>query len=64
MAKAEPVTAYSPFIETRLTRLEVSSSTLQDDIKEIKRNLRWLMGLVFGINTTIISLLAKGFNIV
>jgi hypothetical protein len=64
MNDAEVVTSYNLLVEARLTKVEVNSTAMAEDVKEIKRNLRWLMGLVFSINTTIIGLLAKGFNIV
>jgi len=64
MIDAEVVNNYNLLVESRLTKVEVNSTSMADDIKEIKRNVRWLMGLVFSINTTIIGLLAKGFNII
>lgn len=64
MTDAEIMTNYNLLVESRLTKVEVNSTSMTEDIKEIKRNLRWLMGLVFSINTTIIGLLAKGFNFV
>ena len=64
MTEVEAMNNYNLLVEARLTKVEVNSTSMADDIKEIKRNLRWLMGLVFSINTTIIGLLAKGFNIV
>ncbi len=64
MTEVEVMNNYNLLVESRLTKVEVNSTAMADDIKEIKRNLRWLMGLVFSINTTIIGLLAKGFNIV
>ena len=64
MNDAEVVTSYNLLVEARLTKVEVNSTAMAEDVKEIKRNLRWLMGLVFSINTTIKGLLAKGFNIV
>ncbi len=64
MTDADIVTNYNLLVESRLTKVEVNSTAMADDIKEIKRNLRWLMGMVFSINTTIIGMLAKGFNIV
>ncbi len=51
-------------LEARLTKLETGAENLNDDIKEIKKTLRWAVGLIFGLNSTIIGLLAKGFNIV
>ena len=64
MTEVEAMNNYNLLVESRLTKVEVNSTTMAEDIKEIKRNVRWLMGLVFSINTTIIGLLAKGFNIV
>ena len=50
--------------ESRLARAEASVASMQDDIKEIKRNIRMILGLVFSLNSTIIGLLAKGFNLI
>ena len=54
----------SIILESRLVKAEASVMSIQDDIKEIKRNIRMLLGLVFSLNSTIIGLLAKGFNII
>ena len=64
MTESEVIKNYQLLVESRLAKVEVNSSAMTEDIREIKRNIRWLMGLVFSINTTIIGLLAKGFNIV
>ena len=50
-------------LESRLTRVETHTQDMTDDIKEIKNTLRWLIGLVFSLNTTIIGLITKGFGI-
>lgn len=50
-------------IESRLTKVEITTKILHEDMKDVKRNLRWLIGIVFSLNSTIIGLLAKGFNI-
>ena len=50
--------------EERLIRSETSLISIQDDIKEIKRNIRMILGLVFSLNSTIIVLLAKGFELI
>lgn len=49
-------------LERRITKTEENLVSLQDDIKEIKSTLRWLLGIVFGLNTTIIGILTKGFG--
>lgn len=64
MLEERLITANDIKIESRLTKVEVSTKTIHDDLKEVKRSLRWLIGIVFSLNTTIIGVLAKGFNIV
>jgi hypothetical protein len=54
---------YKSLVEARLTRLEIHNQNILDDIKEIKLSIRWLIGAVFGLNTTIIGILTKGFGI-
>ncbi len=49
-------------LESRITKLESQSENISEDIKEIKRTLFWLTGLIFGLNTTIIGILTKGFG--
>lgn len=51
-------------LESRIVRTETKVNDLHEDIKDIKKELRWAVGLIFSINTTIIGLLAKGFNII
>lgn len=51
-------------IETRLAKAELSTIYIHEEIKEIKRNLRWLTGIIFSLNTTIIGLLAMGFELI
>lgn len=50
-------------LETRLARVEVSTVHIQDDVKDIKHSLRWLTGIIFSINTTILGLVIKGFGL-
>ena len=50
-------------IERRMSKSEESLASLHDDIKDIKKTLRWLTGIVFSLNTTIIGILTKGFGI-
>ena len=64
MAETDSIINYNLLTETRLTKVEANYANIQEDIREIKRNFHWLMGLVFSLNTTIIGLLAKGFNII
>ncbi len=50
-------------LETRLARVEASTIHIQDDVKDIKNSLRWLTGIIFSINSTILGVVTKGFGI-
>lgn len=50
-------------LECRLSKAEENLLILHADIKEIKRQLHWIAGLIFSLNTTIIGLLTKGFGV-
>lgn len=50
-------------LESRLARVEVSTIHIQDDVKEIKGSLRWLTGIIFSLNTTILGVVTKGFGL-
>lgn len=64
MLEERVITSNDIKIESRITKVEITTKTLHEDMKDVKRSLRWLIGLVFSLNSTIIGLLAKGFNIV
>lgn len=51
-------------VEARLIKLESESQNTNEDIKEIKKSLRWITGLIFSLNTTIIGILTKGFGVI
>lgn len=51
-------------LESRLTKVEVKANNIADDIKDIKKTLRWLTGLVFSLNTTILGVVTKGFGMI
>lgn len=51
-------------LERRITRNEEHLIALHSDVTEIKKNLRWLTGIVFSLNTTIIGILTKGFGLI
>ena len=46
-------------IERRISKAEENFISVYDDVKEIKRNLRWVIGLMFSLNSTIIALLTQ-----
>lgn len=50
-------------IEARLVRTETTISNVEEDIKEIKTALKWLIGIVFSLNTAIIGITTKGFGV-
>jgi hypothetical protein len=50
-------------LESRLARVEASTVHIQDDIKDIKKSLRWLTGIIFSLNSTILGVVTKGFGI-
>ena len=56
--------AFQFVMEQRLTKVETHYTNMKDDIKDIKRTLRWLTGIIFGLNSSIIGALAKGFGII
>lgn len=50
-------------LERRVIKIEENFVSIHDDIKEIKRSLRWIIGIIFSLNSTIIGLLAKGIHL-
>ena len=54
---------YKVILESRLTRVETQHINMSDDIKDIKKTLHWLTGIVFSINTAILGVVTKGFGI-
>jgi hypothetical protein len=50
-------------MERRISKAEENLVSLHDDIQDVKKTLRWLSGLVFSLNTTIIGILTKGFGL-
>ena len=56
------ITKYDLFYEQRITRVESIVENLKDDAKEIKTDLRWILGLMISFSTIIIGIMAKGFH--
>jgi hypothetical protein len=50
-------------LESRLTKVEVKTEIIKDDIKDIKISLRWIIGIVFSLNSTILGVVTKGFGL-
>ncbi len=51
-------------LECRMSKAEENLVSLHTDMQDIKKNLRWLSGLVFSLNSTIIGILTKGFGLI
>lgn len=51
-------------IEDRLLLNEATLIALHDDIQQIKQSLRWVTGLVFTLNVTMLAILMQGFGVV
>lgn len=51
-------------IESRLTKVETATSFIKEEIAEVKREVRWLIGIVITFNMTMIGLMVKGFHLV
>ncbi len=56
------ITKYDLMYEARLVRVESSLEYLLRDVKDIKTDLRWMLGLMFTFSTIILGLMAKGFH--
>ncbi len=51
-------------LERRISKTEENLVSMSDDIQDIKKGLRWIVGLIFSLNSTIIALLAQGFHLI
>ena len=56
------ITKYDLLFESRLTKVETTMDILLKDVKEIKMDLRWILGIMLGFQGIILSLMAKGFH--
>lgn len=56
------ITKYDLLFESRLTKVETTMEILKSDSKEIKTDLRWILGLMISFSTIIIGVMAKGFH--
>jgi hypothetical protein len=50
-------------LEFRIAKVEAHNQNITEDLRDIKRTLRWLTGIAFSLNSTIIGILTKGFGI-
>lgn len=56
------ITKYDLMFEQRLTRVEADSASLNDAIREIKHDLRWMLGIMLGFSGIMLGLMAHGFH--
>lgn len=56
------LTKYDLLFESRLTKVETTMDLIVKEMKEIKTDLRWLLGLMIGFSTILIGIMAKGFH--
>jgi hypothetical protein len=61
-AEKMTITKYDLYYESRMTRMESTTESMKEDIKEIKTDLRWLLGIVIGGNAGMFALMAHGFK--
>lgn len=63
MIEDREINNYYLRFESRLSRAESSLESVGKDIREIRKDLRWILRLLVGTGTTIIGLLVKGLPI-
>ncbi len=56
------LTKYDLMFESRLTRVETTCEQLVKEVKEVKTDIRWILGILITFNTTLLGLIAKGFH--
>lgn len=56
------ITKYDLLFESRLTRVETTMDNIDQHIKEVKSDLRWMFGIMLGFSGILLGLMAKGFH--
>lgn len=56
------ITKYDLYYESRMTKMETLYTEIIGDIKEIKLDLRWMLGIWISINIIMLGLMAHGFK--
>lgn len=56
------ITKYDLYYESRMTKMETIAEDLKENVKEIKNDLRWMLGIMLGFSGIMLGLMAKGFH--
>ena len=56
------ITKYDLFYESRLTKTETTNEVLKEDMRDIKRDLRLLLGVMLSFSGIMLGLMSKGFH--
>lgn len=56
------ITKYDLYFESRLSKLEADTSTMKLDLKDIKNDLRWIIGMTLAGYGSLFALMAHGFK--
>ena len=56
------ITKYDLLFESRLTRVETTMDNVDQHIKEVKSDLRWMFGIMLTFSGILLGLMAKGFH--
>jgi len=63
------ITKYDLYYESRMTKVEATTEALKNDILEIKSNikeirsdLKWMLGVMGSVGMIIVGLMAHGFK--
>lgn len=56
------ITKYDLYYESRMTKVETAIEHLSEDVREIKKDLRLLLGIVGGIGLLIVGIMARAFH--
>lgn len=61
-AESIAITKYDLYYESRMTKVECAVESLKNDVREIKIDLRWLLGLMISFSVIMIGVMSKGFH--
>jgi hypothetical protein len=56
------ITKYDLLFESRLTRVETTIENVNQTLKEIKSDFRWIFGLMIIFSGSLLGVMGKGFH--